>query len=135
MLAGSGRCVSVTETSVPCTTWVKSGDVLVMKLTSPPYTAVMLWLPAVSAEVVKVATPPLSVPGPSVLAPSLKVTVPVGVPAPGGTAVTVAVKVTDWPKVDGLLLETTTVVVPDWLTICGLVSSGPVVPVKLASPP
>ena len=40
----------------------------------------MMWFPAASADVVKVATPPLSVPVPSVLAPSLKVTVPVAVP-------------------------------------------------------
>ena len=45
-----------------------------------------------SAEVVKVAVPPLSVPVPRVVAPSLKVTVPVGVPRAG--AATVAVKVT-----------------------------------------
>ena len=43
---------------------------------------------------------------PSVVAPSLKVTVPVGVPAPGACD-TVAVKVTDWPKADGLAEEAT----------------------------
>jgi hypothetical protein len=52
-----------------------------------------------SADVENVATPPaLSVPVPSKVAPSRKVTVPVGVPA---RLVTVAVKVTDWPKVEG----------------------------------
>jgi hypothetical protein len=43
---------------------------------------------------------PLGFPVPSVVAPSLKVTVPVGVPEPPG--VTVAVNVTDVPKVEGL---------------------------------
>lgn len=55
----------------------------------------MVWLPTVNAEVVNVATPPLSVPVPMGLPPSRKVTVPVGVPAPGATGETVAVKVTD----------------------------------------
>ena len=50
-------------------------------------------------------------PVPSVLLPSLKVTVPVGVPEPGVLAVTVAVKVTDWPDLEGLSEETTIVVV------------------------
>ena len=42
---------------------------------------------------------------PSVVVPSLNVTVPVGVPAPGALTVTVAVNVTDWPKTDGLADE------------------------------
>ena len=54
---------------------------------SPPKTAVMLWFPRVRPEVANVARPPLIVPVPSVVEPSLKVTVPV---AP---LVTVAVNV------------------------------------------
>ena len=50
-------------------------------------------------------------PVPSVLLPSLKVTVPGGLPEPGILAVTVAVKVTDWPDLEGLSEETTIVVV------------------------
>ena len=70
-------------------------DVDVPKFVSPPYTAVMLCVPADSVAVVNVATPlPFSVPVPSVVAPSLNVTVPVGAPVPGETAVTVAVNVT-----------------------------------------
>ena len=76
----------------------------------------MVWFPAVSAEVVKVATPPLSVPVPSVLAPSLKVTVPVAVPDPGEATATVAVNVTDCPNVDGLLLDESTAMVLALLT-------------------
>ncbi len=52
------------------------------KLVSPAYCAVTGWLPTARLEVAKVATPlALSVPIPSVVAPSLKVTVPVGVPS------------------------------------------------------
>ena len=48
--------------------------------------------------VVYVATPEvLSVPMPSDVAPSRKVTVPVGVPVPGPVRATVAVNVTDSP--------------------------------------
>ena len=63
-------------------------------MVSPPYTAVMLWLPLDRVDVVVLAVPPLSVPVPMVVAPSLNVTFPVGVPAPGETGATVAVKVT-----------------------------------------
>jgi hypothetical protein len=50
---------------------------------------------------------PFSVPVPSVVAPSLKVTVPVGV---GPEPVTVAVNVTDWPNAEGLAEEVMDVV-------------------------
>ena len=52
------------------------------------------------------ALPPLSVPVPSVDAPSRNVTVPV---AEEGE--TLAAKATDWPTVDGLRLDVTVVVV------------------------
>ena len=67
----------------------------------------MEWLPNVSVEVEKVAVPPPdSVPVPSVVAPSLKVTVPVGVtPAPA----TVAVKVIACPSRLGLADDATVV--------------------------
>ena len=52
----------------------------------------MLWLPAESVDVVKVATPPEIVPVPKMVAPSLNVTVPVT-----ADGLIVAVKVTDWP--------------------------------------
>ena len=78
------------------TTWDSTLDVEPVKLASPPYTAVMLWVPMASAEVVYVAILLLKVPVPREVLPFLKVTVPVGVPAPGEAAATVAVKVTDW---------------------------------------
>jgi hypothetical protein len=56
---------------------------------------VIEYVPTFKFEVVKVATPPLSVLV-TVLDPLTKFTVPVGVPLPL-TGFTVAVKVTDWP--------------------------------------
>src|SRR5438034_159046 len=69
--------------------------------------------PTASVLVTNVAWPEaFRVPVPSMLEPSLKVTVPVGVPAPLVFAFTVAVKVTGCPDTDGLIEETTPVVVP-----------------------
>ena len=70
---------------------------------------------------------------PSVVAPSLNVTVPVGVPDAGAVTVTVAVNVTEPPKALGLSEEVTEVVVAPWLTVC--VRPDEVDPVKLVSPP
>lgn len=85
-------------------------------------------------EVAKVATPePFSVPVPSVVAPSLNVTLPVGVPEPGAETVTVAVKVTDCPKTDGFTLEMSAVVVGSGFTICESVVD--VLVRSLVSPP
>ena len=84
--------------------------------------------------VLKVALPPLRLPVPSVVAPSLKVTVPVGVPAPGETALTVAVKVTDWPETDGLAEELTEAVVLAGLTVCVNGEAVLSLPLKLLSP-
>ena len=66
------------------------------------------WVPTLSAEVVKVATPPTRVPVPIVVAPSRNVTVPVGVPPP---LVTVAVKVTGVSAAAGLADEVKAVAV------------------------
>src|SRR5436305_157792 len=80
------------------------------------------WMAGVTREItsvtgaevlaVKVATPLLlSVPVPSVVVPSRKVTVPVGVPLPD-VAATVAVNVTGWPNTDGLADEVKVTVAP-----------------------
>ena len=79
--------------------------VLELKLMSPPYTAVMEWAATMRDEVLKVAWPEARVPVPSVVEPSLKVTVPVGVPVPGATGLNVTVKVMDWPDTEGLAEE------------------------------
>jgi hypothetical protein len=74
-------------------------EVLPALLLSPAKTAVIEWEPSGSVDVLNVAAPkPFTVPVPSVVAPSLKVTVsPVpevmGVPP----LLTVAVNVTAWP--------------------------------------
>ena len=91
---------------------------LVRKLELPPYTAVMEWLPLFKFEIEKVAWPDaFKVLDPSVLLPSLKVTVPVGTAVPGALPTTIAVKVTDWPLFDGLSEEVTVVVVASLFTV------------------
>ena len=79
-----------------------AADVPPLKFESPLYTAVIEWVPSASDAVANVAfLLLLSVPVPSSVVPSMKVTVPVGVPTPGATAATVAVNVTVAPEVDG----------------------------------
>jgi hypothetical protein len=105
---------------------------LVVKLVSPPYEAVIVSLPTDRVVVLNVATPPLSVPVPSVVLPSVKVTVPVGVPAPGELALTVAVTVSDWPETAEAGEMPTAVVLAAWLTVSVAV---PLLVVKSVSPP
>ena len=115
------------------TACVKLALVLVAKPTLPLYTAVMLWLPTLSAVVEHVALPVTSATFTQIgVAPSLKVTVPVGVPVAGATGDTVAVKVTLLPAVDGLPLVVSAVVVPARPTTC--VMAGLVLMLKEASP-
>ena len=53
---------------------------LASKLKSPGYVTVMMWVPTVRLEVVKVAeAPALRATVPSAFVPSMKVTVPVGI--------------------------------------------------------
>src|SRR5256885_10691493 len=114
------------------TVWVSTMEGLGRKLVLPLYPAVIAWLPADSKFVLNAAVPALSVPVPTVVAPSLKVTVPVGVPTPGVTAVTVAENVTDWPYTDGLSDEPSAVsllaLLTDW------VPTADVLLLKLVSP-
>src|SRR5579871_888525 len=86
----------------------------------------MVWLPTASAEVVKLAWPPLSVPVPIELPPSKNVTVPVCVPAPGATAETVAVNVTNCPNTEEFCDELTNVVVLAFTTVTSAVEVLPV---------
>jgi hypothetical protein len=85
---------------------VTTADVLTAKFESPEYFAVIECEPPENVEVVKVATPPVSVPVPRVVVPSRNVTEPVGVPP---APVTVAVNVTDWPTCDGLMEDVSAV--------------------------
>ena len=82
-------------------------------------------LPAGSEEVAVVATPPVSVAVPNVVAPLVNVTVPV---TPIGS---VAVKVTDWPGVDGFAEEVRVTTGVALATVC---VSVPVAVLLFASP-
>src|SRR5580704_806204 len=89
-------------------------EVLAPLSESPLYAAVIEFCPGARLEIEIEATPdPLSVPVPSSVAPSSKVTVPVGVVPFAG--VTVAVRVTRVPALAGLLLEIIATVVV-WAT-------------------
>jgi hypothetical protein len=90
---------------------------LPLKLLSPLYVAVIVWVATLSA-LVTLALPPLSgaVPRSVFVVVSTKSTVPVGVAEP--LPLTVAVKVTGWPKTDEGGDALTAVLVPmNWLTI------------------
>lgn len=89
--------------------------------------------PTASTEVLRVADPELSAPVPSVVVPSLKVTVPVGVPAPGASAFTIAVNVTGCPNTEGLVELASDVVVLAVFTVC--VKIAEVLVAKLLLPP
>jgi hypothetical protein len=81
----------------------------------------MLWLPDASEELLNVAVPALfREPVPSVVVPSINVTMPVGavgVDEPGATTVTVAVSATVWPTLEGLGDAASVVVVAAWFTV------------------
>jgi hypothetical protein len=78
------------------TVWLNGELVLLAKVGSPLYTAVSELVETASAEVVRVATPLLTLPVPRKVLPAKKVTNPVGVPVPL-VGLTVAVNVTDCP--------------------------------------
>lgn len=113
------------------TTCVSTGDVLPAKVESPPYTAVIEYVPPDNVELEYVAEPPLRVLVASVFVPFLNVTLPVGVPEVAGAAV--AVNVTSCPKFEGFSDDTTAVVVPSLFTVCIRIDD--VLPMKLVSPP
>ena len=87
---------------------VRMPEVLLEKLLSPLYLAVIECEPAVKFETVSCAVLLEIAPVPRVVVPSKNVTVPVGVPVPVGC--TVAVKTTDWPNVAGFTFDATLVV-------------------------
>src|SRR5215469_13601078 len=86
-----------------------------MKFKSPSYTAVILVLPTLRADVVNVATPPFIAACPTGSNTTIS-------PSGGGPflEVTVAVKVTAWPWTDGFSDETQVVVVVE---ACGFTSN------------
>ena len=98
------------------TTCTSGAALLARKSKSPPYAAVIVWLPSASALDVKVATPFTRAGVPSTAAPSLKVTLPVG-DAPAKAGVTVAVSVTLEFTIEGFCDEPSAVVVAAFPTI------------------
>ncbi len=115
------------------TVWKKSMEVLKLKLSSPLYVALIVWLPTLNDAFVNVACPDaLMLTGVCGVPSRLNVTLPVSVPAPGATGATVAVNTTDCPNTDGFAEEARVVVVSALLTVC--VKSVEVLPVRLASP-
>ena len=103
------------------------------ELPLPPYTAMMEWPPRFKFEMENVAWPAaFKDPEPSVLLPSLNVTVPVGTAVPGALTTTVAVKVTGWLWFDGLSEEVTEAVVESLFTVW--VRGEDVLALKLALP-
>ncbi len=92
---------------------LRTDDVLLLSLPSPPYAAVIECEPTANVEVLYVAVPLLNVPVPRVVLPSLNVTVPVAV-----EGVTMAVNVTEEPYADGFAEEATVVVVFALFTVC-----------------
>lgn len=86
---------------------------LVMKLLSPRYVAWITWLPTASADVLRVALPPLSdiAPRSVLVVVSKKSTLPPGVPVPDVFELTVAVNVTGCPLTDGFAELVSNVVV------------------------
>src|SRR5205814_1858251 len=117
------------------TVCVRFGDVLVRKLPSPLYTAVIVWLPTESVVVAPlVALPPVKLTAaPKLTSSILNWTVPVGVPAPGATAPTVAVKVIDCPNTEGFAAALRVVAVLALVTVW--VRLGEMLALKLPSPP
>lgn len=107
-----GLAPKLNEGVTALTVMVTAEEVEAAKFVSPPYCAVMLWLPAASELVAYVATAELSVPVPSLVLPSRKVTVPVGVPLLPEPPATVAVKVTLVPA-GTLVAEAFSVVVDE----------------------
>ena len=95
--------------------------------------AVMECDPTERVDLVMIAWLLRSVPVPSEIVPSLNVTVPLGVPEVAG--LTVAVNVTVCPDTEGFADETSVVDVAAALPLMVWVSTGEVLPVKLASPP
>jgi hypothetical protein len=85
---------------------LKAVDVLALLLASPPYAAVNECFPIDSAVTASVAVPPLRLPVPSAVEPSLKVTAPVAV-----LGETVAVSVSVCPKLEDVADDVNFVVV------------------------
>jgi hypothetical protein len=132
---GSGADVSaVVVPAVPtdCTYCVAVGK----KGPSPEDWTVTVWLPTVSVDVVRVATPPPSsatAPRTGPATPSRMVTVPVGVAVAGATGPTVTVIATGCPATDGFTDGDTEAMAEARVTWC--IDVADVVEAPLTPPP
>jgi hypothetical protein len=90
-----------------------AAEVTPLQLASPPYTAVIEWLPAESVVLANEALPPLTGTVAKTVAPSRNCTLPVA--ADGNR---VAVSVTDWPVNAGLRDDTSAIDVDALFTVC-----------------
>ena len=128
---GFGKDASVVAVVAWPTTCARGPDELEAKLPLAPKVALIACVPAGSAVVVKIATPPpFTAALPRVVPESENVTLPPGTPA---EEVTVAVNVTDWPNVEGLGEDESPVVVLAWPTVWRM--NPEVLVPKLLAPP
>ena len=100
--------VIVVVVSALLTRWDSDADVDPLKLVSPAYVAVNVFVPALVnvIEQLPAATVPVQL-----CVPSLTVTFPVGVPLPGASTVTLKVTGTAWPTTEGSGVSAVIVVV------------------------
>ena len=132
---GDEATATVLEATLTCCGADESSPMLVWKLPSPEYEAVIVWLPTASAVVLNVATPPASSTlDTSVVLPSVKLIDPVGMPPAGAVGLTTAVKVVVCPKNDGPGDDVTAMLVPAGFTTCGTAESSSELGRKLPSP-
>src|SRR5262249_47626966 len=118
---------SSTSVLALATIWTNAAEVAPLKVASPLYWAVMEWLPAPNAEVLKLTVPPLRGRLPEMAtAPSKNVTVPVV--DDGGT---LAVKVKGAPNTEGFVPAVRNRLI-GLLTVCD--NAGDVAPLKVESP-
>ena len=94
-----GEETSAVALGFPLTTCASAGDeVLPPKVESPPYCAVIEWEPIASADVISVALPAVSPPGPAKWRRQGKSQCPLACRL---CPLTVAVNITDWPTAEG----------------------------------
>ena len=98
------------------TTWLTGLLVDGSNAVLPAYEAVIECVPGVSADVVTVPTPAVSVTLPIAVAPSRNWIVPVGLPVAGACGETVAVNVTAAPEADGVRLVVAATCDSAWTT-------------------
>ena len=95
------------------TVWVTTAEATALQLASPPYTAVIEWLPAESVVLANDALAPLTGTVASTAAPSRNCTLPVV-----AAGKRVAVNTTDCPITAGLRDDTSTIDVDALFTVC-----------------